>query len=57
MTAKQIIKLRQSLGLDQGRLAARLGVSRETVNRWENGANQPKGLSIKALQNLAKSRR
>lgn len=37
MTGKQIRKIRLRLGLTQTQLAERLGVSRNSVTRWELG--------------------
>jgi DNA-binding transcriptional regulator YiaG len=53
MTAQQITSLREFLKLDQGQFAALIGVSRETVNRWERGLHPPRGLSLKVLTELA----
>ena len=41
----RIKRLRARLGLTQVELAARLGVSFATVNRWENGQTKPSPLS------------
>jgi DNA-binding transcriptional regulator YiaG len=32
---------RRAMGMTQAQFAAALGVSRNTVNRWERGANKP----------------
>src|SRR5262245_41311927 len=56
MKPKQIIKLRQELGLTQGGLAECIGVSRETVNRWETGKHPPEGAGLRVLQNLLSNR-
>ncbi len=53
MTPKDIKRLRERLGMTQEQFAERLGVARETVARWEIGANAPRGLSLKALKELA----
>jgi DNA-binding XRE family transcriptional regulator len=42
--------VRQQLGLSQSKLAQRLGVSSQTVNRWENGHSQPSQLSMNVLR-------
>lgn len=39
--AKQIADRRERLGLTQGELGAMVGVTRNTINRWETGDNQP----------------
>jgi len=36
----------------RGQLAAKLGVTFSTVNRWENGKVQPSPLAIKQIQEL-----
>jgi DNA-binding transcriptional regulator YiaG len=42
MISKEEIKqLRQNLGWSQQKFADYLGVSKETVNRWENGHRVP----------------
>jgi transcriptional regulator with XRE-family HTH domain len=38
MTGSELRQAREELNLSQSQLADRLGVSRATVNRWENGA-------------------
>ena len=48
--ATLIINLRQRLGLSQEKFAARLGVSFQTVNRWERGRSRPSQLAINALR-------
>ncbi len=53
MTAKEIKRLRETLGLTQEAFAAKLGVNRVTLADWERDAHGPRGLSLKALQSLA----
>ncbi|TWT50981.1 helix-turn-helix protein [Rubripirellula amarantea] len=49
----QLIKsLRGQLEISQEKLAAKLGVTFSTVNRWENGKVQPSPLAIKQIQKL-----
>lgn len=43
---KLIRELRFSLRLTQEKFAARLGVTYPTINRWENGRNQPSSLAM-----------
>jgi len=43
---------RRRLGLTQAGLAARLGVSFVTVNRWERGKSKPPSQILKQLRNL-----
>ena len=47
-----ITQLRKKLGLTQEGLAAKLGVSFTTLNRWENGKIEPRGKAKKAILNL-----
>jgi DNA-binding transcriptional regulator YiaG len=54
MTPKQIMKLRQDLGVTQERLAEMIGAFRETVARWETGQNRPRGANLKGLRELQK---
>lgn len=37
MTPRELKRIRMALGLTQAALAAELGVSRETLTRWETG--------------------
>lgn len=39
---KRIVRGRRALGLSQGALAKALGVSQQTVSRWETGDGGPK---------------
>jgi transcriptional regulator with XRE-family HTH domain len=43
------------MGLSQKQLAARLGVARATVWRWETGVNAIEPLSAKLLEILARA--
>lgn len=45
-----IQELRQLTQLTQTQLAGALGVSYETINRWENGHIQPSPLAMKQIQ-------
>ena len=38
---ERIISLRTASSLSQGQLAERMGVSRQAVSKWENGAERP----------------
>ncbi len=53
-TPAAVRRLRKKLGLTQEGLARRLEVSWVTVNRWERGHSAPRGLSVKALDAVAK---
>ncbi len=43
-------ELRERLGLSQEKLAARLGVSLPTINRWEKGRTKPDPLALHVIQ-------
>jgi putative transcriptional regulator len=43
---------RQQLKLSQAKFAAQLGVSFQTVNRWENGRANPSPLALERLNEL-----
>jgi DNA-binding transcriptional regulator YiaG len=45
--------LREVLGMTQGELADRLGISRATVNRWEAGDDMVGPINALALRTLA----
>lgn len=47
--------LRQHLNLSQEKLAAKLGVSFKTVNRWEKGHSLPSPMALKLIEELLKS--
>ena len=47
--ARLIKRIREELLLTQAELASKLGVAFATVNRWENGHNEP---SIKIKRKL-----
>jgi putative transcriptional regulator len=44
--------LRNRLGLTQEKLAARLGVTFPTINRWENGRATPSPLALRQIEAL-----
>ena len=52
MTPKEIVKLREDLGLTQRQLAEKIGAHQPTVARWEVGRNTPRGAYLKALEAL-----
>lgn len=52
--AELIREVRQQLGLSQEKLAARLGVSFRTVNRWENRRAVPSALALKQIEEVLK---
>ena len=47
-----IKKTRIDLGLSQEGLARRLGVSLQTIHRWETGKTKPSPMAIKLLEGL-----
>lgn len=49
---EDLYTLRKKLGLSQERLAELLGVSRNTVSRWEQGSYKPSAENITALNKL-----
>lgn len=51
-TAELVRDLRARLGLTQEKLAARLGVTFPTINRWENGRANPSPLALKQIEDL-----
>ena len=53
MSPKEVKRIRQRLGLTQQQFAGALQVARESVARWEVGMSKPKGLYLKALEELA----
>jgi type I restriction enzyme M protein len=50
--SKEIRSVRDSLGLSQEELAARLNVSFATINRWENGKSKPQKAQREAIEEL-----
>ena len=53
MTLSEIKRIRKALRLTQDELAARLGVSKRSVSRWETGAVKPCTLAVRALLEIA----
>lgn len=51
---KQLKQLRKRKGWSQEELARNLGVSLNTVQRWEMGKNKPSNLAIEKIQGLLK---
>lgn len=50
----KVKELRKKLGISQEKLAARLGVSFSTVNRWEKGHAKPSYLALDRFETLCK---
>ena len=51
-TANKLVNLRKSFGLSQEDLAARLGVSRQAVSKWERAESSPDTDNLIALANI-----
>lgn len=49
-TSSAIAARRQALGLTQAQLAEKVGVVRQTIDKWENGVRNP---GVPALMKLA----
>lgn len=49
---ESITELRQRLGLSQAAMAARIGVPKNTVSRWETGETTPDAQSLAAIYSL-----
>lgn len=49
---KLVKSLRDLLGLSQEKLAAKVGVTFSSVNRWENGHTKPSPLAMKQIEEL-----
>lgn len=56
MKAQEIQALRSFLGLSRSELAAQVGVSKRTVEYWEQGRGFPCGPAEKALEGIRKLR-
>ena len=53
MSAEDIKKIRDKLGISQEALAHVIGVSFQTINRWERGACKPSRLALEKIKQLA----
>ena len=51
-TRHLVRELRSRLGLTQEKMAARLGVTFPTINRWENGRARPSPLALRQIEGL-----
>ncbi len=49
-----VARLRAHMDLSQEKFAKKLGVSVSSVEKWEKGWHKPRGLSLRALERLAK---
>lgn len=52
MTAIQLKRIRAKLKLSQSQLAAKLGVARNTVNRWEMGLRRISPMAERLIRTL-----
>lgn len=52
MNSLEIKEIREKLGLTQEALAHILGVSFQTINRWERGLFNPSPLALEKLKQL-----
>ena len=50
-----IREIRSRLGITQEELAAKLGVTLPTINRWENGRVAPSKLAIRQIEQLLRN--
>lgn len=51
-----VASIRKELGLTQQQLADKLGVARNTVNRWEHNQGKPGMLARRELDQLMKEK-
>lgn len=52
LSAELVRETRQRLGMTQKQFAVKLGVSYQSVNRWENGRSKPLRLALKQIEAL-----
>ena len=50
--ANRLVKLRKEKGLSQEDLAAKIGISRQAVSKWETGASDPSTSNLLTLAKL-----
>ncbi len=50
--ADLVRETRQRLELSQAKFAAKLGVSFQSVNRWENGRTKPLPIALRQIEHL-----
>jgi DNA-binding transcriptional regulator YiaG len=50
--ADLVRETRQRLELSQAKFATKLGVSFQSVNRWENGRTKPLPVALKQIEHL-----
>jgi len=54
MQASDIKAMRDKMGITQEALARLLGVSFQTINRWERGVFKPSPLALEKIKAIAK---
>jgi len=54
MTADRIKNLREQMGITQSQLAKQIGITRSSVNAWEQGISVPSTQYIVELSNIFK---
>jgi len=54
MDGKEILELRQSMGLSRERFARLVNVSSSSVKNWEKGQSHPTPLAEEKLEKLAR---
>ena len=52
MNGKNITKYRADNCISQEELAEKIGVSKSTLSRWENGKSEPRGDEFKRLRDI-----
>ena len=50
--SEKLIQLRRKQGMSQEQLADRLGITRQSVSKWESGASDPSTSNLLALAKL-----
>ena len=51
-TAKRLYEYRKAHGYSQEELAAKIGVSRQAISKWERGVSDPSTTNLLSLANL-----
>lgn len=54
LIAELVCETRQRLGLTQTQFAQELGVSFQSVNRWENGRTMPLPMALKLIEGMVR---
>ncbi len=55
MTKEEVKTARETLGISQAELARRIGVSRRTVEGWEQDRREPTDASVAKIEALLKA--